>query len=72
MEKPKVFISHIGEESNPAQILKKHFLDDFLGMIKVFVSSDNTTITVGNKWLNDVDEALKTAQIELILCSNVL
>ena len=69
MDKPKVFISHIGEEAQLAQILKTHFLNDFLGMIDVFVSSDSTSITVGNKWLNDIDDALKTAQIELILCS---
>jgi hypothetical protein len=69
MQKPKLFISHIGEEAKLAEILKTHFLNDFLGMIDVFVSSDNTSITVGNKWLNDIDEALKTAQVELILCS---
>ena len=69
MEKPTLFISHIGEEAKLADILKSQFLSDFLGMIDVFVSSDNTSITVGNKWLNDIDAALKTAQIELVLCS---
>ena len=69
MEKPKLFISHIGEEAQLASIFKAHFLSCFLGMIDVFVSSDSTSITVGNKWLDDVDVALKTANVELILCS---
>ncbi len=69
MDKPKVFISHITEEVALADILKTHIVNDFLGLIDVFVSSDNTNISVGNKWLNDVDAALKTAKIELILCS---
>jgi hypothetical protein len=49
MEKPKVFISHIGEEARLAEILKTQFLNDFLGMIDIFVSSDSTSIIVGNK-----------------------
>jgi len=70
MDKPKVFISHITEESKLAQIFKDHLAKDFIGMVDVFVSSDNVSISAGSKWLNDVDEALKTAQVELILCSS--
>ena len=69
MDKPKVFISHITEEAALAEIFKSHIHKDFLGLIEIFVSSDNTSISVGNKWLNDVDTALKAAKIELILCS---
>jgi TIR domain len=32
------------------------------------VSSDQTSIAVGSKWLNKIDEALRSAQVELILC----
>jgi len=70
MDKPKVFISHITEEGLLADILKKHILKDFLGLIDVFVSSDNTSISVGDKWLNDVDVALRDSKIELVLCSH--
>ncbi len=69
MEKPTLFISHTGEEAKLADLLKSQFMSDFLELINVFVSSDSTSITVGNKWLNDIDTALKTAQVELILCS---
>ncbi len=69
MNKPIVFISHITEEETIVGILKKHIENDFLGLIDVFVSSDKASIKVGDKWLNRIDEALKTAAIELILCS---
>jgi hypothetical protein len=70
MDKPRVFIGHITEESELAQIFKDHLAKDFLGMVDVFVSSDNVSISAGSKWLNDVGEALETAQVELILCSS--
>jgi hypothetical protein len=69
MQKPKVFISHIKEEKVLAEAIKEKIQSDFLGMIDVFVSSDQVSISVGNKWLEEVDEALRNAQVELILCS---
>ena len=47
MEKPKLFISHISEEEELASILKEHLLDDFLGVVDVFVSSDGGSIAAG-------------------------
>lgn len=70
MDKPKVFISHITEEKILAESIKSKIQSDFLGMIDVFVSSDQVSISVGNKWLDEVDSALKDAQVELILCSH--
>lgn len=69
MSKPKVFISHITEERHLADLIKTQISKDFLGMLDVFVSSDQLSITVGSKWLTEIDDALKSAQIELILCS---
>ena len=69
MTKPTVFLSRITEEAKLAQKLRDHIAKDFLDMIGVFVSSDHESISVGSKWLNDVGEALKIAQVELILCS---
>ncbi len=34
------------------------------------MSSDNRSISVGSKWLDDVSAALKAAKVELILCSS--
>lgn len=70
MDKPKVFISHITEERELAEIIKTQVNKDFLDMIDVFVSSDQVSIAVGSKWLSEIDDALKGAQIELILCSH--
>lgn len=67
--KPKVFVSHVTEESDLAGILKERVSEDFLGLIDVFVSSDNTSISLGSRWLNDVDEALKQAKMQLVVCS---
>jgi hypothetical protein len=69
VDKPYVFVSHIHEEAPLADVLKRHISQDFLGMIDVFVSSDSTSIVVGSKWLNDIDTALKTAKVELLICS---
>ena len=69
MAKPVIFISHIEKEAELAATLKKHLIEDFLGMIDVFVSSDDTSIQLGVKWLDAVDKALKEAEIEIVLCS---
>ncbi len=70
MDKPKVFISHITEERQLAELIKTQVQKDFLGLLDVFVSSDSISIAVGSKWLNEIDEALQSAQVELILCSH--
>jgi catechol 2,3-dioxygenase-like lactoylglutathione lyase family enzyme len=69
VHKPYVFISHIHEDASLAEILKRHISRDFIELIEVFVSSDKSSIPIGNNWLNDIDSALKAARIELILCS---
>jgi hypothetical protein len=69
VEKPKVFVSHIAEETTLARILQSHIEKDFLGMIDVFVSSDRRSISVGAKWLHEIDAALQVAKIEIVLCS---
>ncbi len=69
MNKPIVFISHITEEKELAIELKRLIEESFLGMLEVFVSSDEESITSGSRWLDNITEALKNCVIELILCS---
>lgn len=64
-----VFMSHIAEEAGLARILKKHLEKAFLGMVKIFVSSDGQSIVAGDPWLNKIDDALQHASLTLILCS---
>lgn len=64
-----VFISHINEESELAKLIKKTIDESFLDMIEVYVSTDNTSNTLGDKWLNKLTEKLKNCVVEIILCS---
>lgn len=69
MEKPIVFISHITEEKEMALELKQLIEESFLGMLSVFVSSDENSISSGSRWLDNITSALGSCAIELILCS---
>lgn len=69
MASKQVFISHISTETEIAKRLKQRLDNDFLGMLEIFVSSDRETIRAGDKWLDQVDRALKAADAEVVLCS---
>lgn len=69
MSKSIVFISHITEEADLALKLKELIENSFLGMIDVFVSSDETSISAGSRWLDNITESLSSCAVELILCS---
>lgn len=70
MDRPIVFISHISEESAIAVTIKKLIDESFLGMLDVFVSSDNgESLPMGSRWLQRINDALKKCSVELILCS---
>ena len=64
-----VFISHITEEKELAHLVQELIEKSFLGMIEVFVSSDEHSISLGQKWLDNITGALKSCAIEIILCS---
>ncbi|MCW7467682.1 toll/interleukin-1 receptor domain-containing protein [Leptospira levettii] len=66
-----VFISHITEEKELALVIK-HFIEEaFIGIIEVFVSSDEKSVSLGEKWLNNITDALENCCIELVLCSPI-
>jgi TIR domain len=65
----RVFISHASGEAPLAEILQQHITRDFIGLVEVFVSSDGTSIAVGDHWLDGVVKALQSADIYLVLCS---
>lgn len=67
--KLRVFISHASGEAPLAEILQHHITRDFIGLVEVFVSSDGTSIAVGDHWLDGVVKALQNADIYAILCS---
>lgn len=69
MDKPIIFISHITEEKDLALELKALLEESFLGMMDIFVSSDDSSISAGTRWLDNISNSLGNCSIELILCS---
>jgi TIR domain len=67
--KPLLFISHITEEKELAITFKELVESQFLGMLDVFVSSDENSIGMGQRWLDSITDALTTCAVEVILCS---
>lgn len=65
-----IFLSHLTIEAKLADLLKRHLIRDFIGLVHVFVSSDSTSIPVGSKWLAELTNALQTAHLQIVLCSN--
>lgn len=69
MTRKRLFVSHVGSETELAQHLKQRLAKHFLGLLDTFVSSDRETIGAGSRWLDEVDIALKSADLQLVLCS---
>ena len=67
--RPVVFISHLGEEKEVALALKTLLQDHLGARAQIFVSSDDVSIEVGEKWLDSVSRHLKSCVVEIILCS---
>lgn len=67
--KKLVFISHITEEGELAQILSEQIKGSYLGMLDTFVSSDGESIPAGGRWLDSIDTALNESAIQISLCS---
>jgi hypothetical protein len=69
MSKKLVFVSHISEEKELAYLVKDFISNAFLGLIEVFVSTDENSISLGQKWLENITNSLKECSIEIIICS---
>ena len=64
-----IFISHIAEEAPIVEVLKDWIESTFLGQCEVFASSDAEALTAGSKWIDEIDQALDSAKVFLVLCS---
>lgn len=65
-----IFISHTHKETNVALCLKESILEIFPTQFDVFVSSDEDTIELGERWFNALTLALEKSEIVLVLCSS--
>jgi hypothetical protein len=55
-----VFISHISEERNLALFIKSEIEAAFLGMVDLFVSTDEgESLPLGQRWLDKISKALR-------------
>lgn len=68
--KPVIFFSHIHEEKELAILLSDTLKKSFLGMVDIFVSSDEDSIRLGDEWLERVFESLQSAVAAFVLCSS--
>lgn len=67
--RPKIFISHIAPEQEIAAIFKGEIDRAFLGMVDVFLSSEASSIGLGQNWLDEITNALRDCAAMLVLCS---
>ncbi len=70
MGKPHIFVSHISEEGELASAIKSQVVEDFLGMLEVFVSSDLQSIGAGQNWLASLEDGMRRSSMLVVLCSH--
>ncbi len=68
--KPHVFVSHAHEDSKLAFALKEYLCQAFLGAFDIFVSSDGASIRAGDNWSATLEDALKNADMTLVVVTN--
>ena len=68
---PVLFLSHIHEETELAQIIQKSIVSTFGGLVEVFVSTDNKSIKKGDDAFEKIQTALSTCDIVLPLLSPI-
>jgi len=64
-----VFLSYRSVEARFADILKEHLLQDFIGLVKIFIASDTTSIPAGTRWFGEVIEGLRQSHLHIVICS---
>ncbi|WP_409321401.1 toll/interleukin-1 receptor domain-containing protein [Pseudomonas monteilii] len=64
-----VFLSHIHEEKEFALLIKTTLEEEFGGFVKVFVSSDGTSIPAGSNFLKRIETSLLTCDAAVYLIS---
>jgi|GEM_PF-3104918 len=69
-KKPIIFISHIHEDAQIANLLKEYINNAFLGFFNIFVSSDGASIRAGDNWSANLEKALQEAEFVMVLISS--
>ncbi len=69
MQRLNLFLSHLTLERALADLLKSAISRDFIGLVNFFVSSDTTSIPLGEKWERKMIEGLSSSDLHIVLCS---
>lgn len=64
-----LFISHIHDEAELAEVLQRAIEEAFKGKFKIFRSSSAASLPAGHKWVNTITENLHSCNGMIILCS---
>jgi hypothetical protein len=67
--KLRVFLSYRSVEARFADVLKRHLVEDFIGLVQIFLASDTTSIPAGTHWLAEIVGGLRTSQLHIVICS---
>jgi hypothetical protein len=66
-----VFLSYRTVEARFADALKDHLIRDFIGLVKVFLASDATSVPAGTNWHEGIIEGLRISQFHIVICSKI-
>lgn len=69
MSQTSLFMSHTFEEAELALLLKDMIVEAFPNAAAVYVSSDGRSVRAGDKWLSDLEVALRGSSLHIVLCS---
>ena len=71
MEKPVVFVSHAAIDSEIATSFKNDAESSFLGLCRLFVSSNLDSLSGGSEWIKEIKSNLECAKILVGLLSPI-
>ena len=71
MKRPKIFISHISEETELANELKIFIEEKFLNALEVFSSSSDDSIQLGDEWITVIKNSFEESKLIILLCSPI-
>jgi len=64
-----IFLSHIHEEQELAHALKNAIESAFLDAVRVFVSSHEQDVRVGDEWFKEIEASLRESEAVILLLS---
>lgn len=64
-----VFLSYRSVEARFADVLKQHLVEDFIGLVDIFLDTDITSIPFGTTWLDGIIDGLRQSSLHIVICS---